>query len=433
MSAEANDVLIIGNGGREHALAWKLLQSPDVSGVFVAPGNGGTEFPLLGKRSRNVDIGVGELDKLARHVRDNKIGLTVVGPENPLALGIVDLFSEEGLRIFGPTRKAAQLESSKIFAAEFMSRHNIPQAAYLAFDSSHEARRFLSYQFPQKVVIKADGLAAGKGVTLPETPTEADFAVVDMMLEGKFGDAGNRIIIAERLVGREVSMIAVSDGKNIATFVPTADRKRLLDGDMGPNTGGMGCYAPAPITPEEYEFIKNDILQKAVDGMREEGSFYRGALYAGIMLTGNGPKVLEFNCRFGDPETQVQMRLLNSDLFRLLNACVDGSLDPNILWIGNGASVCTVMASEGYPDSPVTGKVIDGLDRIYDDSVVVFHAGSRKKDFINFTNGGRVLGITATGRDLKDAQERALKAAELIGFEGTQRFRRDIVPPKFLR
>jgi phosphoribosylamine--glycine ligase len=413
-------LLVIGPGGREHALAWKLAQSPKVSRVYVAPGNGGTahEDGLF-----NVDItAAGALVKFAR---DKKIHSTVVGPEGPLAAGIVDAFQDAGLRVFGPTRAAAQLESSKDFAKRFMDRHAIPTARHRTFNDAVEAHRYIEAE-RAPIVVKADGLAAGKGVVVAMDSAEAH-AAVDMMLSGnKLGEAGHRVVIEEFLHGEEASFIVMVDGRNVLALASSQDHKRVLDGDKGPNTGGMGAYSPAPVvTPEVHHLAMHDIIQPVVKGMAAEGIPYRGFLYAGLMIGNDGkPRVVEFNCRLGDPETQPILMRLKSDLFDLVEHAIDGTLDKIEAEWDRRAALGVVVAAAGYPEAPRKGDAIDGLPRNGED-VHVFHAGTAEQDGKLVTTGGRVLCVTALGDTVRIAASRAYEVVDRIRFDGMH-FRHDI-------
>ncbi len=389
------NVLIIGGGGREHALAWKLAQSPCAGRIWVAPGNGGTDPSHVNSGAPIANLALDEMDfaGLIAFSRREGIGLTVVGPEAPLAGGIVDAFQDAGLRVFGPTRRAAQLEASKAFAKAFMARHAIPTGRYAAFSDHAAALAHLrETQYP--VVIKASGLAAGKGVIVPSTSREAEDALHQIMIARAFGDAGAEVLIEERLTGPEVSLLAFSDGRTVVSMPPAQDHKRALDGDRGPNTGGMGAYAPAPwVTERDLAEWTRTILQPTVDGMRREGVPYTGILYAGLMLTPDGPKVLEFNCRFGDPETQVILPLLESDLLDILTACTEERLaEIEVRW-RDGSAATVVAASGGYPGSYAKGLPITGVeDAGAIPSAAVFHAGTRRGDDGGlYTSGGRVL------------------------------------------
>lgn len=413
-------LLVIGSGGREHAIAWRLAQSPKVSRVYVAPGNGGTarEDGL-----RNVEATTA--DALIRFVRDEKIHATVVGPEAPLAAGIVDAFEAAGLRIFGPTKAAAQLESSKDFAKRFMARHGIPTARHETFADIGAARSYVDEQ-GAPIVIKADGLAAGKGVVVAMTAAEAHDAI-DMMLAGnKLGEAGHRVVIEEFMQGEEASFIVMVDGHNVLPLASSQDHKRIFDGDQGPNTGGMGAYSPAPVvTPEVHHRAMHDIVLPLVRGMAADGMPYKGFLYAGLMIgPDDTPRVVEFNCRLGDPETQPIAMRLKSDLFELVESAIDGTLDQADAEWDRRAALGVVIAAAGYPDTPRKGDVIAGLPRDEED-FHVFHAGTAEKDGKLVTSGGRVLCVTALGDKVKMAAERAYEVVERIRFEGMQ-FRRDI-------
>jgi phosphoribosylamine---glycine ligase len=413
-------LLVIGSGGREHALAWRLLQSPKVSRVYVAPGNAGTarEDGLF-----NVDITA--IPDLVKFAKDEQIHLTVVGPEGPLAAGVVDAFRAAGLRVFGPEKKAAQLEASKDFAKQFMVRHGIPTAFYQTFTDAKAAHKYIDEK-GAPIVIKADGLAAGKGVVVAMTLTEAHDAI-DMMLSGnKLGDAGHRVVVEEFMQGEEASFIVMCDGKNALPFASSQDHKRIFDGDKGPNTGGMGTYSPAPVvTPEVHSRAMREVIAPVLKGMAAEGTPYTGFLYAGLMIDAEGnPRVVEFNARMGDPETQPIMMRLKSDFLMLLEHAVDGTLDQvNADW-DRRASLCVVLAAKNYPDTPAKGDVITGLPAAAEDCKV-FHAGTADKDGKVVTSGGRVLGVTALGDNVKQAAERAYRAVESIKFDGMQ-FRKDI-------
>ena len=418
-------ILVAGTGGREHALAWKLAQSPRVAQVLVAPGNGGTA--LAGGKIGNVPIAADDIAMLVRLAKDENIELVVVGPEAPLAAGAVDAFRASGIRCFGPSQAAAQLESSKAFAKAFMQRHGIPTARYAVFTDFNAAIDHV-HTIDYPVVVKASGLAAGKGVLLPESLSETEAVLHQIMVEQAFGAAGDEVVIEERLAGQEASVLAFSDGRNLAMMPAAQDHKRIFDGDLGPNTGGMGAYAPAPvITAGLLDEVRQTIMQPTLDGMRAEGTPYIGILYAGLMLTADGIKVLEFNCRFGDPETQVILPLLASDLLQVFDACLDGTLDQvDVRW-HDGAAATVVAASEGYPGSYPKNREITGLaDAEALRDVAVFHAGTKLADDGRvLTNGGRVLAVTATGDDLAGALVRAYNGVEQIRFQGMH-YRRDI-------
>jgi phosphoribosylamine--glycine ligase len=422
-------ILVIGSGGREHALVWKLAQSPNATQMWCVPGNAGIAQERLAKNGAAVEcinIGAEDLLKLLAFAQEKQIELTVVGPDNPLALGIVDLFQKNGLKIWGVNQKAAQFESSKVFSQKFMEKYGIPTAAAGTFDNVAAAKKFCA-SLGGKCVVKADGLALGKGVLICANQTEAERAVDEIMVARTFGVAGTRVVIQEFLEGVEVSMHALCDGTTAKIFPTSQDHKRALDGDLGLNTGGMGTYSPTPfLTDAQLADAGRKILEPFMRGCVEEGIDYRGILYPGIMLTKSGPKVLEFNARFGDPETQVYLTRLENDLVELLEASVNGMLGNIELKWSPLASVCVVMASGGYPGNYPKGKAITGLDIANAlPRTKVFHAGTALKDGKIVTNGGRVLGVTALGKDLKTAQAAAYAAVEEINFEGAH-FRRDI-------
>ena len=413
-------ILVVGSGGREHALAWKLKQSSGIDLIFCAPGNAGTE-----EIGENIAIKAGDLPGLARFAKENRVELTVVGPDDSLAAGIVDFFESEGLRIFGPTKSAARLESSKIFAKELMRAKHIPTARAAIFDKQEAASAFLQEShFP--IVIKADGLALGKGVIVAKNVEEAQAAVAAMMSEGRFGEAGRRLLIEECLAGSECSLHALVDGANFRMLASAQDHKRAFDGDAGPNTGGMGAFSPANNFDDEMQTqFESDVMRPLLDALREAGVMFRGLLFPGLMITSDGPRVLEFNCRFGDPETQAILPRLKSDLLPLLEATIDGNLDAaKIEWDARPA-VTVVMASAGYPDKYEVGKPISGLDRAALDGVQIFHAGTRRGNDGIVTSGGRVLAVTALGETVGAARARAYEAVSQIHFEGCH-FRRDI-------
>ena len=421
-------VLVIGSGGREHALVWKLAQSRHVTSLWCAPGNAGIAQEQLasGGAVELVNIGAEDLPKLRDFAAQNAIDLTVVGPDNPLALGIVDFFQERSLRIWGPNRKAAQFESSKAFSQEFMEKYGIPTACSGTFSSPEEAKKFVS-SLGGRCVVKADGLALGKGVLICQHQEEANRAVDEVLVQKTFGAAGDKVVIQEFLEGMEISLHALCDGKVARLFPSSQDHKRALDGDQGLNTGGMGTYSPAPfLNAEELQAAGKAVLDPWLAGCKAEGIDYRGIIYPGVMLTAGGPRVLEFNARFGDPETQVYLTRLQGDLFELLESSVSGSLaSVEIEWRPQ-ASVCVVMASGGYPGNYRKGLPIHGLENAAAlPDLKVFHAGTALRDGQVVTNGGRVLGVTALGMDLKEAREKAYKAVELIHFEGAH-LRRDI-------
>jgi len=411
-------VLVIGSGGREHALAWKLSQSPRVSGVFCAPGNGG-----ISQMAECVPIKISEQDQLVKFAVEQGIGLTVVGPDDALAAGIVDRFQHEGLRVFGPVRSAARLESSKVFAKEFMLRHGIPTAASGQFSSPDEARAFAA-KMRAPIVVKASGLALGKGVIIAQSHAEADEAICGIMEERKFGDAGTEVVIEEFLEGEECSIHALVDGRSYLLFPSAQDHKRALDGDRGLNTGGMGTFSPAEkaLPPALEQRVRREVLDRFLAGLRKDGIDYRGMLFPGLMITQEGPKVLEFNCRFGDPETQVLLTRLDSDLLELLEATIDQRLHEAAPRWRPEAAVCVILASGGYPGTYASGKRIAGLEKC---DATVFHAGTKRDGDGFATAGGRVLGVTALASTLAAARERAYAAAGGIHFEGMQ-FRSDI-------
>jgi phosphoribosylamine--glycine ligase len=422
-------ILVIGSGGREHALVWKLARSPHATQIWCAPGNAGIAQERLDHNGAGVDcvdIGAEELPRLLAFAREKKIELTVVGPDNPLALGIVDLFHKNGLRIWGVNQKAAQFESSKVFSQKFMEKHDIPTAAAGTFEDAAAAKRFCA-GLGGRCVVKADGLALGKGVLMCADLAEAERAVDEIMVGKAFGAAGSRVVVQEYLEGVEVSLHALCDGRTAKMFPTSQDHKRALDGDLGLNTGGMGAYSPAPFLDEpQLADAARMILGPFMDGCREEGIDYRGILYPGVMLTKTGPKVLEFNARFGDPETQVYLTRLENDLVELLDASIDGALGRLELKWAPMPSVCVVMASGGYPGSYAKGRVITGLEAANAlPRTKVFHAGTVVKGGQIVTNGGRVLGVTALGRDLKSAIAAAYEAVGKIHFDGAH-FRNDI-------
>ena len=413
-------VMVVGSGGREHALAWKLARSPKVQVVYVAPGNGGT---ALDKRLQNLPITDPEV--LAAFAEREGIHFTVVGPEAPLAAGIVDLFRSKGLRIFGPTQAAAQLESSKDFAKAFMHRHGIPTAKYQTFSDAAQAHAYID-QEGAPIVIKADGLAAGKGVVVAMTAEEAHSAIDMMLADNRLGDAGARVVIEEFLAGEEASFIVVCDGKNVVALATSQDHKRLLDGDAGPNTGGMGAYSPAPVvTPTLHARALREIIMPTIRGMEKDGIPYTGFLYAGLMIDADGnPKTLEFNCRMGDPETQPIMARMKTDLYDVLDRAIDGKLDGMELEWDRRTALGVVMAAHNYPDTPRKGDVITGIPKETEDSVT-FHAGTTLKDGVLTTNGGRVLCVVGLADTVKAAQRAAYNAIEQIKFDGAQ-YRTDI-------
>ena len=413
-------LLVIGSGGREHAIAWKLAQSPRVQKVFVAPGNGGTA-----RENGLENVALSAVPELVAFAKKESIQVTVVGPEAALAAGVVDAFREAGLRIFGPTRAAAQLESSKDFAKSFMVRHKLPTAAHRTFQSADLAKAYVAKR-GAPIVIKADGLAAGKGVVVAATVEEAQAAIERMLEQKIFGDAGARVVVEDFLAGEEASFIVMSDGTNILPLATSQDHKRLRDGDEGPNTGGMGAYSPAPIvTPKVHARVMREIIQPAIEGMAQEGLPYVGFLYAGLMIDSSGnPKTLEFNCRLGDPETQPILLRLKSDLLELIERAIDGKLSQVEAEWDRRAGLGVVLAAHGYPDEPRKGDVVTGLPGPADDCRV-FHAGTRLEGRDVVTNGGRVLCVTALGDSVRMARTRAYEAVDRIRFEGMQ-YRRDI-------
>ena len=413
-------VLVVGSGGREHSLVWKIGQSPRVSKLFCAPGNAG-----IAQMAECINISAMDLEDLATFADKSGVDLTVVGPEVPLTLGIVDLFEERGLRIFGPHRDAAEIEGSKVFCKDLLSKYGVPTAQYRAFDDRDEAAEYVqSIEAP--VVLKADGLAAGKGVIPSMTKEDALKALDKIMVEKAFGDAGKRVVIEEFLVGEEASFIVFTDGETVVPLASSQDHKPIYDGDRGPNTGGMGAYSPAPgVTEEVHKKIMEEIMIPTIRGMASEGRPYRGVLYGGLMIKDGQPKVLEFNARFGDPENQPIMMRMKGDIVPLLEACIDGNLQGSIDWDTRWA-VCVVMASKGYPGSYEKNKVIQGLDRVAEmEDVFVFHAGTAKAGEDIVTSGGRVLGVTGLGEDAKRAIDLTYSRARKIQWDGVY-YRSDI-------
>ena len=414
-------VLVIGSGGREHALVWKISQSPRVGKIYCAPGNGG-----IGEMAELVPIGPEEIDKLADFATKEKINLTVVGPELPLTLGISDFFQARGLRIFGPDRKAAKLEGSKAFAKEILRENHIPTASFDTFSDATSAKRYLIEMKPPYVV-KADGLAAGKGVIICSTQKEAEAAIDDILVRKLFGQAGEKLVIEEFLQGEEASFMALTDGEHILPLASSQDHKRVFDGDRGPNTGGMGAYSPAPVvTPKVHQLIVEQILKPLLGGLKKLGVCYRGVLYVGLMITQNGPKVLEFNVRFGDPECQPVMMRLKSDLVPLLEATIEGRVDQVDPEWHPDAAVCVVLCAKGYPGSYEKGKEIRGLEKLTRwQRGFVFHAGTTKKESRFLTSGGRVLGVTALGSNIQEVVREVYRAIGEIEWEGMY-YRKDI-------
>ena len=406
-------IFIVGSGGREHALAWKIAQSPKVEKIYCAPGNAG-----IAEYAECVDITAMEFDKLAAFAKEKEIDLTVIGMDDPLVGGIVDVFEAQGLRVFGPRKNAAILEGSKAFSKDLMKKYDIPTAAYENFDDPEKALAYLEHaDFP--IVLKADGLALGKGVLICNTLEEAKDGVKSIMLDKKFGSAGNQMVIEEFMTGREVSVLSFVDGKTIRIMTSAQDHKRALDGDQGLNTGGMGTFSPSPFYTEEVDaFCRKYIYQKTVDAMAAEGREFKGIIFFGLMLTSKGPKVLEYNARFGDPEAQVVLPRMKNDIIDVFEACVDGTLDQIELEFEDNAAVCVVLASDGYPVKYDKGLEIRGLENFKDkEGYYVFHAGTKFKDGKIVTNGGRVLGVVATGDDLKKARANAYEAVKLVDFD----------------
>jgi len=414
-------VLVMGGGGREHALVWKIAQSPKVSKIYCAPGNAG-----ISDQAMLVPIKANDTSGLIRFALKEKIDLTVVGPEEALTKGIVDLFESKGLSIFGPSQKAAEIEGSKAFAKEMMKKCHIPTASYEIFEDPKEATKYIRKQ-GAPIVVKADGLAAGKGVIICKTVEEAIQSIDRMMVEKIFGDAGNKVVIEECLMGEEASYIAFTDGKVMLPLASSQDHKAVFDGDTGPNTGGMGAYSPAPVvTGQVHKRIMEEILKPLIQGMVEEGRAYRGALYAGVMICDEVPKVLEFNARLGDPETQPVLMRMKGDIVPVLEACIKGNLSQCEIEWDNRASVCVVMASRGYPGDYEKAKAIKGLKEVSQmEDVFVFHAGTAFQDSQIVTNGGRVLGVTGLGKDIPSAIERTYQAVKKISWNGVH-YRTDI-------
>jgi len=415
-------ILVIGSGGREHALVWKIAQSKLVEKIFCAPGNGG-----IAQQAECVDIKVEDIPTLLGFARKEKIDLTVVGPEAPLSQGIVDEFKNYKLNIFGPNKKAAQLEASKVFAKELMAKYNVPTADFKIFDNASEAKKYIE-KIGAPCVVKADGLAQGKGVIVAKTIDEAKQAVTSIMQERIFGDAGNKVIVEDCLEGQEASIIVITDSKEVIALASSQDHKRVFDNDSGLNTGGMGAYSPASVVTQElFREVLDKIVYRTIDGLVKDGINYIGVLYAGIMITKDGPKTLEFNVRFGDPETQAILPRLKSDLVEVMLAASEQKLNRvrTLNW-DNRSCVCVVCASGGYPGDYEKGKEISGLDEVAKiKDVVVFHAGTKKQDHKIFTNGGRVLGVTGLGNSIKEAIDRTYQAVEKINFAGMH-YRRDI-------
>ena len=416
-------ILLIGGGGREHALAWKLVQSPKVEKLYAAPGNPG--MALL-QKCECINLNVDDLEGVADYAEEKSIDLTVVGPEAPLVAGLADVFKRRGLPVFGPSKAAAQLEGSKAFSKELMAKYNIPTAFFKICEDIETAKAYVEEK-GAPIVVKADGLAAGKGVVVAMTKAEALEAIDEMMGDHKFGAAGARLVLEEYMEGEEASLLAFTDGKTVVPMIAAQDHKRVFDGDEGPNTGGMGTYAPAPVMTDILRLKATElILKPVVEAMAKEGSPYQGCLYAGLMIKGDSVKVVEFNCRFGDPETQVVPPLLDGDLAEIMLACATGTLDKAEVAWHDKAAVCVVMASGGYPESYEKGKEITGLAAAEEDKdVVVFHAGTKESEGKIVTSGGRVLGVTAVDSSIKAARDRAYAAVEKIAFEKNF-YRKDI-------
>ena len=415
------EVLVVGGGGREHALAWKLSQSPSVDNVYIAPGNGGSQGSI-----ENIDIAFDDVQGLLKFAQDNSIALTVIGQEASSEAGVVDAFKEAGLTIFGPTKAAVRIESSKTFSKDLMSSQDIPTAEYRNFENAEQAREYAhSRSFP--VVIKADGLATGKGVIIAQNRDEIDAAIDEIMINKSFGDAGSKVVVEDFLKGQEASFHALTDGHKSVVFPASQDHKQVNDGDEGPNTGGMGVIAPVDwVTPELLATVNQKVVQPALEGLRKQDAVFTGCLYPGLMIDGEDIKVLEFNARFGDPECEVYMRLLDCDLFEVLTACAQGRLDPASVKWQQGYACSVVLASEGYPGGYKKGLPITGIEEAEkQDDVVVFHAGTAIKDGQVVTAGGRVLNVTAAGSTLDEALNKAYSAAKLIHFDGMH-YRTDI-------
>ena len=407
-------VLVIGGGGREHAICWKLSKSPKVDELYCAPGNAG-----IAEVAKCVDIGVMDFEKMADFAKKEAFDLVVVGPDDPLAGGIVDVLEEKGLRVFGPRKNAAILEGSKAFSKDLMKKYNIPTAAYENFDDPEKALVYLRTEAKFPIVLKADGLALGKGVLICQNLQEAEAGVKEIMEDKKFGSAGNTMVIEEFMTGREVSVLSFVDGKTIKTMTSAQDHKRAKDGDQGLNTGGMGTFSPSPFyTKEVDEFCKKYVYQPTVDAMAAEGREFKGIIFFGLMLTADGPKVLEYNARFGDPEAQVVLPRMKNDIVEVMEACIDGTLDQIDLQFEDNAAVCVVLASDGYPVKYEKEIPMYGFENFKDkEGYYCFHAGTKFKDGQIVTNGGRVLGVTAKGKDLKEARANAYKATEWVDFD----------------
>jgi phosphoribosylamine--glycine ligase len=415
------NILVVGSGGREQALAWKIAQSQSVNKVYVAPGNAGSKGKV-----NNIDINFTNGPALLEFAKNNGVDLTVIGQEAASEAGVVDLFIQEGLTIFGPTKAAARIETSKSFSKDIMSENNIPTARYKNFKNPDEAKAYAKNSNPP-IVIKADGLATGKGVVIARNETEIDAAIDDIMIKKIFGDSGDQVVVEDYLEGQEVSMHALCDGTTTVMFPPSQDHKQIFDGDKGANTGGMGAYAPVSwISDEQVKFVRDKAVQPALNGLRSKGEEFKGCLYPGLMINGQDIKLLEFNARFGDPETEIYMRLLEGDLYEILRACAMGNLDPTMVSWQKGFAVTVVVASPGYPGDYPKGLPISGIEEAEkQDDIVVFHAGTATKDGQLVTAGGRVLNITSTGANLAEAIQKAYKAVSLIYFEGMH-YRTDI-------
>lgn len=413
-------VLVIGKGGREHTIAWKLAQCKGTE-VLISPGNAGTASV-----GENVVLEDSSFGALADFVKEKKVGLTIVGPEDPLVDGIVDFFQKQGLNIFGPRKNAAIIEGSKIFTRELLKKHGVPSAEFASFSNAEKARDYL-HEKGAPIVVKADGLAAGKGVIVCDTMEQAEKAIEEVIVDKAFGEAGSKMILEEKLMGEEASYLVFTDGSAIKPMVSSQDHKPVFDGDKGSNTGGMGAYSPAPVVTEEMEQeVMEKIMRPTVDAMKKKGKEYRGILYAGLMITKDGPRVVEFNCRFGDPETQALLPRLDSELAPILQSCIDGTLGEKEVKWSSKASCCVVMASGGYPGKYEKGKEISGLQEAGKlPETMVFHAGTKGENGKVLTNGGRVLGVTALGNSIKESIDNAYKAVDLIKFEKAY-FRKDI-------
>lgn len=413
-------LLVLGGGGREHALIWKLKQSPEVEEIFCIPGNAG-----IAVDAKTFSLPLNNFEKIVQFIREKEIDFTIVGPEQPLVEGIVDFLQSQKIPVFGPSKAAAQLEGSKVFAKNFMKKYNIPTATFKEFSDYQHALKYLDTLRESKIVIKADGLAAGKGSVVCKDLGEARQALKTIMVDRIFADAGKQVVIEEFMQGEEASLFVITDGKDYLVLSPAQDFKRALDGDRGKNTGGMGSYAPTPVlTPNMYDRALKEIVEPVLNGLHREGITYQGVLYCGLMLTAAGPKVVEFNCRFGDPETQVVLPLLESDLLEMCIAVSRQNLSDYKLAVKQASAICVIATAGGYPDAYEKGKVIHGLDQL-EAGVLVFHAGTARDGSQYLTNGGRVLGVTAVDKDLKTARDRVYRNIERIHFEGMY-YRRDI-------